>query len=66
MRRIATLALTAVLGLGLAFEPALAQIGRDSAEKEAEEAAKRKRRDEEWNSRRHRCRRCATRGRARS
>ena len=49
MRRIATLALTAVLSLGLAFEPALAQIGRDSAEKEAEEAAKRKRRDEEWN-----------------
>lgn len=48
MRRIALLAITAVLGLGLAFEPAFAQIGRNDPDKEAEEAAKRKQRDEEW------------------
>jgi len=48
MRRIALLAITAVLGLGLAFEPAFAQIGRNDPDKEAEEAAKRKQREEEW------------------
>jgi len=48
MRRIALLAITAVLGLGLAFEPAFAQIGRNDPDKEAEEAAKRKQCDEEW------------------
>lgn len=48
MRRIALLALTAVIGLGIAFEPALAQIGNSNPDKEAEEAAKRKKREEEW------------------
>lgn len=48
MRRIAILAITAALGLGLAFEPAFAQIG-NNADKEAQDAAKKKKRDEEWN-----------------
>jgi hypothetical protein len=49
MRSIATLALTAFLALGLAYEPAFAQIGRNDPEKEAQEMAKKKKRDEEWN-----------------
>lgn len=50
MRRIATLALFALISLGVAYEPAFAQIGRNDPQKEAEEAAKRKKRDEEWNT----------------
>lgn len=49
MRRIALIALTAVLALGFASEPAFAQIGRNDPQKEAEDAAKKKKRDEEWN-----------------
>lgn len=49
MRSIATFALTAFLALGLAYEPAFAQIGRNDPEKEAQEMAKKKKRDEEWN-----------------
>lgn len=48
--RIAAIALTALIASGLAFEPALAQIGRNDPEKEAQEAAKKKKRDEEWNT----------------
>ncbi len=48
MRRIAFIALTAVMSLLIGTEPALAQIGRPDPDKEAEEAAKRKKRDEEW------------------
>ena len=50
MRRIVIFALTAVLGLGFASETAYAQIGRNDPQKEAEEAEKRKKRDEEWNT----------------
>ena len=47
--RIASLALTALLAFGVA-QPAYAQARRgDDAQKEAEEAAKRKKRDQEWN-----------------
>ena len=49
MRRIALLALTAVLSLGFASET-YAQIGRNDPQKEQEEAEKRKKRDEEWNT----------------
>jgi hypothetical protein len=42
--------LTALIASGLAFEPAFAQIGRNDPEKEAQEAAKKKKRDEEWNT----------------
>ena len=49
MRRIALIALTAVLGLGFASET-FAQIGRNDPQKEEEDAAKRKKRDEEWNT----------------
>ncbi|HEX6860629.1 MAG TPA: Tat pathway signal sequence domain protein [Caulobacteraceae bacterium] len=48
MRRIALLALTAVLSLGFVSE-SRAQIGRNDPQKEEEEAAKKKKRDEEWN-----------------
>lgn len=48
MRRIALLALTAVIGLGFASET-YAQIGRNDPQKEQEEAEKKKKRDEEWN-----------------
>ena len=50
MRRIALYALAAVLSLGFASETAYAQIGRNDPQKEAEEAEKRKKRDEEWNT----------------
>ena len=49
MRRIVIFALTAVLGLGFASET-FAQIGRNDPQKEEEDAAKRKKRDEEWNT----------------
>ena len=49
MRRIAIFALTAALGLGFASET-YAQIGRNDPQKEQEEAEKRKKRDEEWNT----------------
>jgi hypothetical protein len=49
MRRIASIALTALISLGLAWEPAFAQIGRNDPEKERQEAEKKKKRDEEWN-----------------
>ena len=49
MRRIAIFALTAALGLGFASET-FAQIGRNDPQKEQEEADKRKKRDEEWNT----------------
>lgn len=49
MRRIALLSLTALLALGIGFEPAFAQIGRNDPEKEKQEAEKKKKRDEEWN-----------------
>jgi hypothetical protein len=49
MRRIAAIALSALLAVSFAAPPALAQIGGRNAEKEAEEAAKKKKRDEEWN-----------------
>ena len=49
-RRIALYALAAVLSLGFASETAYAQIGRNDPQKEAEEAEKRKKRDEEWNT----------------
>ncbi|HYG25526.1 MAG TPA: Tat pathway signal sequence domain protein [Caulobacteraceae bacterium] len=48
MRRFALLALTAALGLGFASETH-AQIGRNDPEREAEEAEKRRQREEEWN-----------------
>ena len=50
MRRIALYALAAVLSLGFASETAYAQSGRNDPQKEAEEAERRKKRDEEWNT----------------
>jgi len=52
MRPLATLALTATLVFGLACEPAFAQMrrpGQDDGQQEDKDAAKRKKRDEEWN-----------------
>lgn len=48
MRRIAAIALSAVLAATFAGETAFAQIGNSNPEKEAEEAAKRRKREEEW------------------
>ena len=50
MRRIALYALAAVLSLGFASETAYAQIGRNDPQQEQEEAERRKKRDEEWNT----------------
>lgn len=50
MRRIAAIALSALLAASFAGESAFAQIGGRDPEKEAQEAAKKKKRDEEWNS----------------
>lgn len=47
--RIAAVALSALLIAGIGAEPVLAQVGRNSQESEAEEAAKKRKRDEEWN-----------------
>jgi hypothetical protein len=47
--RIASLALTTLLALAVAAPSAYAQQRGGDAQKEAEEAAKRKQRDEEWN-----------------
>lgn len=49
MRRIAAIALSALLAVSFTAPSAFAQIGGRDPDKEAADAAKKKKRDEEWN-----------------